>query len=92
MKWRFMLRLPQIIWRLLWDRRVPVLPKVAFVVAIVYLLIPMGIVPDRAFGLLGYVDDLALLILAAAWLLLRAPVDALRDAQQVRSPGNTKAR
>jgi uncharacterized membrane protein YkvA (DUF1232 family) len=85
MKWRFWLRLPQILWRLLWDRRVPVLPKIAFVAATIYLVMPMDIMPDRAFGILGYLDDLALLILAVAWLLLRAPVDALREAQQVRS-------
>jgi uncharacterized membrane protein YkvA (DUF1232 family) len=85
MKVRFWLRLPVIVWRLLWDRRVPMLPRCAVVLAIVYLLVPMDIVPDRALGLLGYVDDLAFLVLAVAWLLLRAPGDALRDAQRARS-------
>jgi len=86
MKLRLWLRLPQIVWRLLWDRRVPVLPKIAVVLAVVYLLVPVGIVPDRAFGLLGYLDDLAFLVLAVAWLLLRAPVDALRDARSTNPP------
>jgi len=88
---QFWLRLPQIVWRLLWDRRVPVLPKIAVVAALIYLLLPVGIIPDR-FGLLGYVDDLALLVLAVAWFLLRTPVEALQDAQRTRSPEDERKR
>ena len=78
--WLTWIRLPQILWRLMWDRRMPLGPKAALVIAIAYLLVPMGIIPDRAFGILGYIDDAALLALATAWFLIRAPEAAVRDA------------
>ena len=58
----------------------PLGPKAALVIAIAYLLVPMGIIPDRAFGILGYIDDAALLALATAWFFIRAPEAAVRDA------------
>ena len=75
-------KLPMIVWRLLWDRRMPVAPKIIVALAVVYFIIPAGIIPDRAFGLVGYLDDIALLILAIAWFMIRAPEPAVRDAER----------
>jgi uncharacterized membrane protein YkvA (DUF1232 family) len=75
------LRLPTTIWRLLWYQDMPIGPKIALGIAIIYLLLPMGIIPDRAFGLLGYLDDIALLVLTIAWFLIRAPDTIIRRAQ-----------
>ena len=77
------IHLPRIVWKLLWDRRVPFFPKLLVTAAAVYLLLPTDMLPDMAFGWLGYLDDLALLILAVAWLLLRSPkgvLDSVRRA------------
>ena len=60
----------------------PLVPKLILAAAVVYLLLPVEMIPDRAFGLVGYLDDLALLILAVAWFLLRAPEPVLRDARE----------
>ena len=75
-------KLPVIVWRLLWDRRMPLVPKIIIALAIAYFILPMGIIPDRAFGLVGYLDDIALLILAIAWFMIRAPEPAVRDAER----------
>lgn len=74
--------LPRTVWRLMRDRRVSLWSKIPVVIALIYLLLPSEMIPDRAFGVLGYADDLALLSLAIAWLLVRAPVAALEDARR----------
>jgi uncharacterized membrane protein YkvA (DUF1232 family) len=74
------LRLPSIVWRLIRDRRMPLGPKIILALAVVYLFLPFGIIPDRAFGFVGYLDDIALMGLAIAWLLARAPTEVMRDA------------
>lgn len=60
----------------------PLAPKIIVALAVVYLILPMEIVPDRAFGFVGYLDDIALLILAIAWFMIRAPEPAVRDAER----------
>ena len=75
-------KLPVIVWRLLWDRRMPLVPKIIVALAVAYFILPMGIIPDRALGLVGYLDDIALLILAIAWFMIRAPEPAVRDAER----------
>lgn len=84
---RHLVLLPRTVWRLMFDRRVPLATKVPVVLALVYLLVPVEMVPDRAFGVLGYAEDLVFLALAVAWLLVRAPVAAVEDARG-RSSGN----
>lgn len=74
------LRLPSIVWRLVRDSRMPLAPKIILALAVVYLFLPVGIIPNRAFGIVGYLDDIALMGLAIAWLLIRAPEEAMRDA------------
>ncbi len=73
--------LPRTVWRLLKDRRVALAHKVPVVLAVVYLLLPAEMIPDRAFGVLGYAEDIVFLALAVAWLLVRAPVAAVEEAR-----------
>jgi len=60
----------------------PLWPKVILAAAVAYLLLPADLVPDRALGIVGYADDLALLVLAVAWYLLRMPEALLQDARR----------
>lgn len=51
----------QLIWRLLWDRRVPVWAKLIPAAAVVYILSPVDLIPDLLIGL-GQLDDLGILL------------------------------
>ncbi len=71
----------------MWDRRVPFVPKLLMVASIVYLLLPVDMLPEAALGLAGLLDDLAIMGLAAAWLLLRAPQTTIDDETADRGDG-----
>ena len=72
---RFLMHLPNFIklyWRLLTDRRVPLLPKVILVAGIAYLIVPTDFLPD-VFLPLGLLDDVAVLVLAARGFMALCP-------------------
>jgi uncharacterized membrane protein YkvA (DUF1232 family) len=62
-------RKARLAWRLLTDRRVPLLAKAVLPAVVLYLAMPLDIVPDFI-PVVGYLDDV-LVILGAAWLFLR---------------------
>jgi uncharacterized membrane protein YkvA (DUF1232 family) len=66
---------------LLRDPRVQKLPRAAVVVAILYFLWPIDLIPDFLVPLFGWLDDLTLTWLAVRWLL-RAGKDAGADVAQ----------
>jgi uncharacterized membrane protein YkvA (DUF1232 family) len=73
---RFLMHLPNFIrlyWRLLKDRRVPLLPKVLLVGAIAYALSPLDLLPDITLPLIGVVDDVLLLTLAVRFFIPLCP-------------------
>jgi uncharacterized membrane protein YkvA (DUF1232 family) len=51
----------QLIWRLLRDRRVPVWQKAIPLVAMLYVVSPVDLIPDVIIGL-GQLDDLGILL------------------------------
>jgi uncharacterized membrane protein YkvA (DUF1232 family) len=55
--------------RLLADRRVPLLARAIVPVLVLYLAMPLDLIPDFI-PVVGYLDDV-LIVLAAAWLFLR---------------------
>lgn len=72
---------------LLADPRTPKLPRLAALLAVVYLLWPVDLVPDWVFPVVGYLDDLAFLWLAVRWLLrsgAKEPGEASGGAQGSR--------
>ena len=62
-----LLRFARLVWRLSFDRRVPILLRILLPVAIVYAVSPFDLVPDRV-PILGRFDDL--IVLGFAMLLL----------------------
>ena len=66
-------------WRLLADRRVPLLARALLPAVVLYLAMPLDIVPDFI-PAVGYLDDL-LVILGAVWLLLRLVPAAVLEEQ-----------
>jgi len=71
-------RKARLAWRLLTDRRVPLLARAVLPAVVLYLAMPLDIVPDFI-PVVGYLDDL-LIILGAAWLFLRlVPAGVLEE-------------
>lgn len=77
--WPAVWRTLRLAWRLLGDRRVPPYVKLlAPGLALVYLLLPVDVAPDL-FPLLGQLDDLAILLIAARLLIELSPLDVVAE-------------
>jgi uncharacterized membrane protein YkvA (DUF1232 family) len=64
---RFLLHLPNFVklyWRLFYDSRVSLLPKVLLVAAIIYAISPLDFLPDWNLPIIGELDDIVVLLLA----------------------------
>jgi len=68
----------RLIWPLLKDRRVPLVAKSVPILAILYILSPVDLVPDLFPGL-GQVDDLSVMILSILLFLRMVPREVLRE-------------
>lgn len=58
---------------LLRNPAVPKLPRLAVLLALLYLLWPADVVPDFALPLVGYLDDAVLVWASLRWLLRQEP-------------------
>ena len=66
-------------WRLLWDQRVGVLPKLIPLGALIYVLSPVDLLPEIALGPVGALDDVGIIMLALAVFIQIAPSDVVAD-------------
>lgn len=71
------LRHPRSFVRFLRDREAPLLPRLFVLIALVYVLSPVDLIPD-AIPILGWLDDVGVLSLALAW--------AARSSERYRLP------
>ena len=89
-RWRavqFLIHLPRLIrlyWRLLWDARVPIWLKVMLLGSVAYVVFPFDLIPD-VLPVLGEIDDVVVLIVAARWFLEWCPPAVV--AEHVRALG-----
>jgi uncharacterized membrane protein YkvA (DUF1232 family) len=60
-------------WRLLRDHRVPVRLKSMVILALLYMVSPLDIIPDFFFPGIGYVDDATLLLLINYYFIRWSP-------------------
>jgi uncharacterized membrane protein YkvA (DUF1232 family) len=63
---------------LLRDPRVPRLPRYLVLLAVVYLLSPVDLVPEALTPVFGYLDDLVFLWLSLRWLIRSGETPAPR--------------
>jgi len=68
---------------LLADPRVPKLPRLAVLLASVYLISPVDLFPDFFVPVVGYLDDLVVVWASLRWLLGTTP-----STQGVARPGH----
>jgi uncharacterized membrane protein YkvA (DUF1232 family) len=76
-------------WRLLWDDRVSFLPKLLPILAIVYLVSPVDILPALVVGPLGALDDAGVMLLALSLFVQFSPPDVVREHRRVLAAGRT---
>jgi len=66
-------------WRLLLDRRVSGRAKLIPLAALLYLFSPIDFLPEIAFGPLGALDDIGVLLLALQMFINSAPKEVLQQ-------------
>jgi uncharacterized membrane protein YkvA (DUF1232 family) len=66
-------------WRLFWDQRVSILPKLIPVAAIAYVLSPLDLLPALALGPVGTLDDVGIILLGFTMFIQAAPPDIVRE-------------
>jgi uncharacterized membrane protein YkvA (DUF1232 family) len=86
-----LLHLPNLLrlyWRLLRDRRVPIWPKAFLAGAFGYVILPFDLLPD-VIPLVGRLDDLTVVLLAARWFMQWCPPEIVRE--HVRAIGTGRS-
>ncbi len=68
----------QLVWRLLADPRVPVLPKLIIPLVVVYVVSPVDLIPD-VIPILGQMDDLAVIFLGIRFFIEMCPADIVME-------------
>jgi uncharacterized membrane protein YkvA (DUF1232 family) len=71
-------RLVRLYWRLFRDSRVPLWPKALLVGALGYVVLPFDFIPDFL-PIIGEVDDLVIVVLAAHWFMQACPPDVVAE-------------
>lgn len=72
-------------WKLFWDRRVSLLPKLIPALAVAYAISPLDLAPALAMGPLaplGVLDDVGILLLALGLFIEACPPDVVREYQR----------
>lgn len=75
-------RLPQYLrlaWRLLWDARVPLFPRILVILAALYGLSPFDFIPEAFLPHFGLGEDIVLNILAIRNLIATSPPDVVQE-------------
>ena len=71
-------RYGRLVWRLTWDKRVPVVLRALVPLAIVYAISPLDLIKDRI-PYVGRFDDLVILGLALLFLIKLSPQHVLNE-------------
>jgi uncharacterized membrane protein YkvA (DUF1232 family) len=79
---RIVFNLPKFIklyYRLLLDRRVLFYLKLVLILALIYVISPIDLIPDWLLPLFGYMDDLIVLFVALKYFLKNCPPEVVRE-------------
>jgi uncharacterized membrane protein YkvA (DUF1232 family) len=72
--------------RLLTDRAAPKFPRVIALLAVLYAIFPLDLIPDVA-PVIGWIDDVGLATLAAAYVVSAAARHERRRAEEAEVEG-----
>lgn len=90
---RALLEKAALTWRLFWDGRVGIWPKLIPVAGLIYLVSPIDFLPALLMGPLaplGVLDDVGIILLALNWFVQVAPPDVVKE--HLRELGRGSAR
>ena len=79
---RGLLARPRAVLRLLTDRTAPKLPRIVALIAVLYAIFPLDLVPD-VLPLIGWIDDLGLATIAVTYVLSAAARHEERRAAEL---------
>ncbi len=68
----------RLVWRLMNDPRVPVMPKLIVLGTIIYVVSPIDVVPD-VIPILGQADDLAVIVFGIRFFIAMCPPDIVME-------------
>jgi len=68
-----------LIWRLIWDRRTGIFPKLIPLFALIYLISPIDLMPIVPFGVFAGLDDIGVIMLAVTMFIQAAPPDVVQE-------------
>ena len=72
-------------WRLMWDPRAPLIPKLFLAVIILYALSPFDLVPEAVLPHFGWGEDLLFLILGIRNLIQLSPPEIVtQHAKEIK--------
>jgi uncharacterized membrane protein YkvA (DUF1232 family) len=77
-------------WQLLWDGRVPFSTKLVPVLALLYLISPIDLVPDALLGV-GQVDDLVVLLIGLRMFVSLCPPEIVSEYMKFANPNSRHA-
>lgn len=70
-------------WRLLQDRRVGIHLKFILLLAFVYVLSPIDLIPDWIVPILGGIDDLVVFIAASRYFIKHCPPEVVQEHVEI---------
>ncbi len=71
---------PRAIWRYFTDSNTALAPKIFVIATLLYVLMPVDLIPDVA-PLVGWLDDVGFVTVASAWLLSKVSQHAEEQAK-----------
>lgn len=72
----------RLVWKLLWDPRVPLWIKLIPTTAMIYVISPIDFIPELAVPGIGLLDDLGVLTLGLATFVNLCPPDVVQEHMQ----------
>ncbi len=81
----------QLVWRLLLDPRVPILPKLIIPAVIVYVVSPIDLIPDPT-PVLGQLDDLGVTFFGIRFFIELCPADVVLEHRRAIAGEATSGR
>ncbi|MBD3289432.1 DUF1232 domain-containing protein [candidate division KSB1 bacterium] len=85
----FIVNLPKLIklhFRLFKDARTPLNAKIVLVLSLIYIVSPIDLVPDLLVPIIGYADDIIILVAASRYFLKACPPQLVTEhIEQIKS-------
>jgi len=79
--WLQLIRPMRIAWRLFFDRRVSILPKILPLFTLIYIISPLDLIPDVILGL-GQLDDLSLFLFSVYAFIAICPREIVAEIRR----------